>query len=121
MSERRLTKQTERLHRDINLTKRYIDVFKEKLASGIIGEIARDDNGVKGMQINEKNPSKFMVVLNGSVKGKDGVSLNGVLYKGPTMLNKLYNLIIKFRLHSVALTVDIKKAYLGCTKHTDTY
>ena len=109
LAESRLRKQTERLQRDQNLMKMYDDVFKEQLANGIIEEIADEDKGEKGMTtyllhqpvINEKNPSKFRVVLDCSAKERDGVRLNDVLYKGPTMLNKLFDLMIKFRVHYV--------------------
>ena len=82
LAESRLRKQTERLQRDQNLMKMYDDVSKEQLANGIIEEIADEDKGENQPVINEKNPSKFRVVLDCSAKEQDGVSLNDVLYKG---------------------------------------
>ena len=126
LSKKRLIKQTERLKKDKHLLKKYDDVFRDQLSNGIIEEVQTGDYGIKGMTtyiphqpvINEKKGmSKFRVVLDCSAKGKDGVSLNDVLYKGPLMLNKLFDLLIKFRLHNVALTADIKKAYLMIEVH----
>ena len=39
-------------------------------------------------------------------------SLNDCLYGGPVMLHYLFGLLLRFRLHNVALVGDIEKAFL---------
>ena len=46
-----------------------------------------------------------------SAKNK-GLSLNESLYKGPCLTPLLFDVLLRFRAHDIALTADIEKAYL---------
>ena len=117
----RLIKQTERLKKDSEMLELYDNYFKDQINSGILEKVDNYDKGVKNLTTylphqavfdEKKGKSKFHVVLDCSAKQRNGVSLNDILYKGPLMLNSLFELLIKFRLHNVVLTADIRKAYL---------
>ena len=47
-----------------------------------------------------------------SLKGRNGVSLNDCLHKGPDLNPKLFDWWIKFRAHNTAISADIEKAFL---------
>ena len=60
----------------------------------------------------DRSTTKLRIVFDASVKYKDTMSLNDVLYKGPCLNADLYSLLLKFRVHPIVLTADIEKAYL---------
>lgn len=55
--------------------------------------------------------TKLRVVFDASMKSTNGKSLNDNLLVGPTLHEELFATIIRFRLHKVAFTSDIKKMY----------
>ena len=64
--------------------------------------------------INPHKPTtKLRVVYDASSKAKKGnKSLNDCLYRGPVMLKDLCGLLMRFRLHQIAVVADIEKAFL---------
>ncbi len=56
--------------------------------------------------------TKIRVVYDASVKTKTGVSLNDLVYKGQNLTKLIITQLLNFRLHPVAISVDIKGAYL---------
>lgn len=55
--------------------------------------------------------TKMRVVFDGSATSKTGQSLNDILLCGPNVQPDLISIILRFRIHKVALTVDITKMY----------
>ena len=61
----------------------------------------------------EKETTKLRIVFDGSAKGSDGrCSINEHLETGPNFIPSLFDILVKFRCHPVALTADIEKAFL---------
>ena len=61
----------------------------------------------------DKSTTKIRIVYDGSATSKDGVlSLNDCLQVGPNLIPKLFNVLIRFRCHPIALVGDIEKAFL---------
>ncbi len=58
----------------------------------------------------ESTTTKLRVVFDASARTSTG-SLNGFLMVGPTLQDKLFHHLIRFRFHHVALTGDITKMY----------
>jgi hypothetical protein len=56
--------------------------------------------------------TKLRIVFDGSAKTSSGQSINDVLLVGPTLQENLYNIMIRFRWHIVAVSGDITKMYL---------
>ena len=59
----------------------------------------------------DSTTTKLRFVFDGSAKSDNGTSLNSSLMVGPTIQQDLFSLLIRFRLHRVALTADIAKMY----------
>ena len=52
------------------------------------------------------------MVFDASSKEKSCVSLNDCLHSGPSLTSKLFDILIRFRAHNVAIVADIEKAFL---------
>ena len=50
-------------------------------------------------------------MFDASAKSSTGVSLNDVLLVGPTIHPSLVDVLLRFRLHRIALTADVSKMY----------
>ena len=56
--------------------------------------------------------TKLRVVHDASAKSESGYSLNDCLEKGPSLQNKLCDILIRTRFRAVILCADIEKAFL---------
>jgi hypothetical protein len=57
--------------------------------------------------------TKVRIVFDASSKSKrSDLSLNECMYRGPVLLPNLVEVILRFRIHSVAIIADIEKAFL---------
>ncbi|XP_058839748.1 uncharacterized protein LOC131695296 [Topomyia yanbarensis] len=59
----------------------------------------------------DSTTTKLRVVFDASCKSSSGVSLNDALMVGPVVQEDLLSIIIRFRLHPVAIVADIEKMY----------
>ena len=59
----------------------------------------------------DSTTTKMRVVFDGSVTSKSGLSLNDIMLKGPKMQPDIFNILLRFHLHRVALTADVEKMY----------
>ena len=98
----------------------YIDVFKAYERDGIIEKVF--DSGDPGrvhymphrpVIREDKDTSKIRPVFDGSAKEKGGMSLNDHLYPGPSLLGRIFDIIIRFCFKEVALIADITQAFLN--------
>ncbi len=55
--------------------------------------------------------TKVRAVFDASAKSSTGVSLNDVLLVGPTIHPSLVDVLLRFRLHRIAITADVSKMY----------
>ena len=58
-----------------------------------------------------RTTTKLRVVFDGSAKTRTGVSLIDRLMVGPKIQKDLFRILVRFRLHQVALSADIAKMY----------
>ncbi|GFX46357.1 hypothetical protein TNCV_238191 [Trichonephila clavipes] len=56
-----------------------------------------------------KSGDKLRLVFNRSAKSSNGVSVNGKLRVSPQLQTDLTTLLIRFRIHKIAITADIEK------------
>ena len=121
IAERQLRSQKKRLGNNTDALKAYDNIIKEQIRRGIVEVVDESMEAVEVGNItylphrevvrNDKSSTKMRIVFNASVKGSNGTSLNSCLYKGPNLTPKLYDVLLKFRCHEIAITADIEKAY----------
>ena len=55
--------------------------------------------------------TRICAVFDSSMKTMSGVSLNDILMVGPTVHSPLINVLLRFRMHCIAIVADISKMY----------
>lgn len=55
--------------------------------------------------------TKHRTVFDGSAKSDSGLSLNDVLYVGPTLQDDIFSIVIRFRKYTYAMTADIEQMF----------
>ena len=63
------------------------------------------------VQKNSSTTTKLRVVFDASAKPASGLSLNDLLSVGLTVHSTLIDMLLRFRLHCVALTTDVSRMY----------
>ena len=122
----RLKTLKRRLGKNSSLKIAYDAIITEQLQSGIIEE-CKDAGKIGAVTYlphrevikSDWTTTKTRVVFNASVKKGNDVSLNEILYKGPSLTPELFKLLLKFRIHPIAICADIEKAYLQINVHAD--
>ncbi|CAL8126482.1 unnamed protein product [Orchesella dallaii] len=67
----------------------------------------------------DSTTTKLRVVFDASMKSDVGTSLNDVLLVGPTIQDDIFNILLRFRTHHVALKADITKMYRQFEVHEE--
>ncbi len=60
----------------------------------------------------DKDTTKLRVVYDASAK-RGGPSLNDCLYSGPPLTPMIFDVMVRFRAHKIALAADIEEAFLN--------
>ena len=111
---RRLSSNPERL-------KEYDDIIRNQEAERIVETVDRNDVPQVGrvhyiphreVIRDDKDTTKMRIVYDASAK-KTGPSLNDCLETGPCLLPKIFNILVRFRSYKIAITSDIKSAFLN--------
>ena len=119
LSQGRLHSLLRRLRQTPDILREYDNIIQQQLQKGIV-EIVDDPHTVPGrvhylphhaVIRKDKETSKVRVVYDASARD-GGLSLNDCLYSGPKFNQRIFDLLIRFRCHQVALTADIEKAFL---------
>ena len=96
------------------------DEFKDKIRlreNGTLGNITYLPH--REVIRNDKTTTKVRVVFDASAKKGNNISLNDILYKGPSLTPELFNMLLEFRIYPIAITADIEKAFLQIQVDTD--
>ena len=120
-ARRRLEYLTKKLSKNKQLEDGYNQYFRDLESKGMIEEVPPDE-------ISSENPifylphrpvvkegslsTKIRPVFDASASGSSSISLNKCLEVGPNLLTDLVEILIRFRRWPVAVTGDIKKAFL---------
>ena len=109
---------------DPKLFQEYDKIIKEQLRLGILEPVSDTNHSAAGKPVihylphhgvirKESQTTKLRIVYDGSARDVgDDYSLNDCLQKGPNLILKLFEILIKFRWNSVGITADIEKAFL---------
>ena len=103
----------------MEVTREYNKVIEQQKEEGIV-ELANELTKSKEFYLPHKpvvrtgaESTKLRVVYDGSARGTpQSPSLNECLYAGPPLQNKLWNVLTRMRFHPVALSGDLKQAFL---------
>lgn len=119
---RRLLSLERKLDADETLKNEYTRVIKEHLRLGHMSIVKDSENNGYYMPhhavIKEtSNTTKVRVVFDASAKTSHGISLNEALMVGPTIQDKLFTHIIRFRTYNYVITADVEKMYCQVLLH----
>ena len=117
-SLRRLASLVRKLERNGSIDD-YHAVVQEQLAEGIVERAPNSVEGQefyiphKGVLRETAESTKLRIVYDASARAWDGApSLNECLNTGPPLQNQLWSVLIRGRFNPIAITGDIKKAFL---------
>ena len=120
LCRRRLDSLLRRLKQNPQLLAEYDSIIRDQMSCGIV-EVVNDPSLSEhdrvhylphhGVVRQDKTTSKLRIVYDASAKTK-GPSLNDCLYTGPSFGQSIFDILLRFRFHRVALVGDIEKAFL---------
>uniref|UniRef100_A0A8D8QBA9 DUF1758 domain-containing protein n=1 Tax=Cacopsylla melanoneura TaxID=428564 RepID=A0A8D8QBA9_9HEMI len=110
-----------RRHKDDGILKICEETFNDQIKKGVLEEVVddREDELCHYLPyfaiVDEKRETtKVRFVMNASCRGgKNGHSLNDMLYRGPVLLENLGSLLLRFRLNKFGVIADLEKAFLN--------
>jgi hypothetical protein len=121
MARRRFTCLEKRLLRHPELKIEYANFMEEYIRLGHMAEAAPNTCGAPNPRSYflphhavlrpDSITTKLRVVFDASAKTSTGLSLNDGLKVGPTIQQDLFEIIVRFRKHQVALSADVSKMY----------
>lgn len=121
---KRLIGLEQRLNRDADLKLEYTRVFEEYKTLGHMSTV--DNPRHVGYHMphhavikQSSNTTKVRIVFDASAKSTNGISLNDCLMVGPTIQDKLFSHLIRFRTYNYILSADIEKMYRQILVHED--
>ncbi|XP_070546929.1 uncharacterized protein [Ptychodera flava] len=101
-----------------DLLKVYNNILIDQQSRDFIEEVD-DDDKANGHYLPHRSVKKdstttpIRVVYDCSCRQSDSPSLNDCLQTGPPLLNDLSSILLRFRVHDIALSSDIEKAFLN--------
>ena len=112
-----------RLLKNPDILHEYNSVIQDQLEKGIIEKVPMQQTNKEKGPIHYmphypvirkgRSTTKVRVVYDGSAKSlESGMSLNDYLQTGPNLIPRLFDVMVRFRSHLIALTTDIEKAFL---------
>jgi len=117
MAERRFYNLERRCVKDKELSKQYNMFMFEYLALNHMELASPNATGPKYYLPHHpvfkvsSTTTKLRVVFDGSASSKSGISLNDILLKGPKVQSDIFHILIRFRIHQIAITADVEKMY----------
>ena len=111
--------QTEKSIRHKRIRPQFQEVIKTYLELGHAEQVPTEDHPpaesfwlpMHAVFKEASTSTKLRIVFDGSAATTTGLSLNQALYVGPTIQATLSEILIRFRMHHVALNADISKMY----------
>ncbi|XP_064464686.1 uncharacterized protein LOC135375989 [Ornithodoros turicata] len=126
IAKTRLKKLVFRLNKDRHLIEEYDKVIRGYLLSGYAEEVPvsnkEQNTRVFYMPHREvfreaSTTTKLRVVFDASSHGPGSTSLNAHLETGPKLQADMQDILIRFRMHQIAMIADIEKAFLQIMVH----
>ena len=122
----RLEGLVRKLQRDPDMIDKYDEIIQDQLKEGIVERVEEEPNERvfyiphKPVKRETATTTKLRIVFDASAKPNgNSPSLNECLETGPPLQNLLWNVLVRNRLKPIALTADIKQAYLQVRIRTE--
>ena len=119
---KRLESVENRLKRNNAKAEEYSKAIAQYVKEGFDEEIRSNDNNIISERIRylphhavyreEKSTTKTRIVFDASAYEGDEPSLNDCILQGPALQPNLVSVLLRFRMHQVALVADVKKMFL---------
>lgn len=110
---------------NLDIKRVYDSIIKDQLRQGFVEKIENDDPE-RGHYLPHHSVKKdsvttpIRIVYDCSARSNSSnPSLNDCLHKGPTLLNDMIGILLRFRTQPIAVTSDITKAFLHVKLHED--
>ena len=121
MCKRRLNLLLKRLKSNPELLEKYNDIINGQKLDGIVESVDDKYHEIGNVHYiphrevirEQKTTTKIRIVYDASAKMKNRPSLNDCLEKGPCMLPKIFDIIVRFRCFKYVVTSDIQSAFLN--------
>ena len=117
MALKRLENTEKRLRKNPEVAEIYKQTIEKYVEKGYVQKISETSPETKWFLPHfpvirpEKETTKVRIVFDASAK-QDGISLNDIMYQGPKLQGNLFNVLLRFRKHPVAIVCDIEEMYL---------
>ena len=100
----------------------YDAVIRDQLKDGVLEKVVDNEEPLQEGSVHyiphrevlcqDRQATKLRIVYDASAKAKNEVSLNDCLYPGPNLVPLIFDVLLRFRLHKIALIGDLEKAFL---------
>ena len=117
MAVKRLENTEKRLRKNPEVAEMYEQTIEKYVEKGYVQKVTESSPETKWFLPHfpvirpERDTTKVRIVFDASAK-QDGISLNDTMYQGPKLQNDLFDVLLRFRKHPVALVFDIEEMYL---------
>ena len=122
----RLEGLVRKLQRDPDMIDKYDEIIQDQLKEGIVERVVEEPNERvfyiphKPVKRETATTTKLRIIFDASAKpNENSPSLNECLETGPPLQNLLWNVLVRNRLKPIALTADIKQAFLQVRIRTE--
>ncbi|XP_068757909.1 uncharacterized protein [Montipora capricornis] len=122
----RLEGLVRKLQRDPDMIDKYDEIIPDQLKEGVVERVVEEPNERvfyiphKPVKRETATTTKLRIVFDASAKPNGNrLSLNECLETGPPFQNLLWNVLVRNRLKPIALTADIKQAFLQVRIRTE--
>ena len=120
LSSTRLQSLLRRLKRDPVILSEYHRIMEDQLKQGIIELVPTHESVPNQIHYlphhpvvrQDKSTTKVRIVFDASAKSPGRPSLNDCLFKGPKFDQLIFDILLRFRVHKIALIADLEKAFL---------
>lgn len=113
MATQQFFRNERRMHSDPDLLEKYIAFMQEYEQLGHMALYEGDvsENADAYYIPHHAVTAKFRVVFNASAKSSNGVSLNDTQHIGPTVQERLADILLRFRRYAVVVVADVEKMF----------
>jgi len=118
IAKKRLINLESKLHKDSTVRERYTAFLQEYKALGHMTQINDSQLEEAACYLphhcvlrSESLTTKIRVVFDASAATENGTSLNDIQMIGPTLQDDLFEILIRFRMHTYVISADIEKMF----------